>query len=55
MGQCLKICEGLLPENGRLHCYFWSDYLNFDARSLDAPIQGASIYIERIDLASKLR
>ena len=23
-----------LPDNRRLHCHFWSDYLDFDARSI---------------------
>ena len=26
--------EDFLPENGRFHCHFWSENLNFDARSV---------------------
>ena len=29
-----KFVRGLLPENGRLDCHFWSDFFNFDARSI---------------------
>ena len=34
MGQCLKICEGTLPDNGRLHRHFGRTFLNFDAKSI---------------------
>ena len=33
-GQRPKICEGLLPDNGRLQHHFWFNSLNFDARSI---------------------
>ena len=28
--------RGLLPENDQLDCHFWSDFLNFDARSINS-------------------
>ena len=28
------INDDFLPENSRLHYHFWSDFLNFDARSI---------------------
>ena len=32
MCECLKFCEGTFGLNSRLHCHFWSDNLNNDAR-----------------------
>ena len=47
MGQCLKICEGLLPENGRLHRHFGNIHDNVNRNSVPTATQ--------LNLTSKLQ